>query len=243
MKISMEGNLGCLGSYSNFLKKFLENGFDFIQFNHNSIDISHKIILRHDIDYDVECAYQSALVEYELGIKSTYFFLLRSGFYNLLDENVYSLVLKIQDLGHEISLHFDPLLYKDEITGLIFEGKLFKEIFGKDVKIVSIHRPSEYYLSNDEPINGIEHTYQSKFTKNFKYFSDSTGIWRFGNPLYSDDFIKKNPMQVLIHPVWWFTKGNSNLEILKQIYTNKNNYLKEEFLKNNKLFNLIYEQI
>ena len=239
----MKDSLGCFGAYSNFLETFLNSGYTFVGFGNFLKDKSHQVILRHDIDYDLECAYKAALVEHRLGIKSTYFFLLRSGFYNLFEERAYSLVLEIQNLGHEVSLHFDPLLYEDAILGLDFEKKVFKEMFFIDVKIISIHRPSEFYLNHDGDINGVEHTYQSKFAKNLKYFSDSTGIWRFGNPLDSREYMNRESMQLLIHPVWWFTKGNSNLDVLKQIYSEIVNFIKEDFLKNNNLLSLIYEQI
>ena len=43
---------------------------------------NNVILLRHDIDYSIDKAFEMAKIESKLGIKSTYFVLLRSSFYN-----------------------------------------------------------------------------------------------------------------------------------------------------------------
>ena len=45
---------------------------------------SNTLFLRHDIDVSVEFAHKLAAVEFDMGIKSTYFFMFTSNMYNLI---------------------------------------------------------------------------------------------------------------------------------------------------------------
>ena len=94
------------------LTSALDVGYEFISFekakglmatspNHNS----GTCILRHDIDVNVNFALKMAQLEFDLGIRSTYFFMFRSPFYNLSSRYSQDCVEKIIDLGHEIALH------------------------------------------------------------------------------------------------------------------------------------------
>ena len=58
-------------------------------FFNEKIKNKFNIILRHDIDFDVDYALKMAKMENKLNIKSTYFFfLLKSNFYNILNPNI-----------------------------------------------------------------------------------------------------------------------------------------------------------
>jgi hypothetical protein len=215
-----ERGINCLGNYHEFLSTFQNNGYDFKFFNELESPFGN-LILRHDIDFDVELAYECAKIEYNLGIKSTYFFLLRSDFYNLFEIRTYELVKLIKELGHEISIHFDPTLYEDFNVGLSIERSFFNHLFNVDIKIISLHRPNDFFLKYNLPISGISHTYQDAYFKDVKYFADSTGTWRFGNPLNSDEFNKNKSIHLLIHPIWWMVEGGTNLDILKNHFKNR----------------------
>ena len=234
--------LNDLGSYAGFLGSFQEAGYKFIIFKDLSQD-SGRLILRHDIDFDTSLAYQCAVVEKTLGIKATYFFLLRSKFYNLYAPEDYENVRKIRELGHMISVHFDPVLYDDFHAGLRKEVGFFKQLFEADVQIISLHRPNAFFQDLDEPIFGIEHTYQRKYFKKAKYFSDSTGVWRRGHPLQSEEFARKKSLHVLIHPVWWMTHAATNKEKLKLYFAHRLNDLKKEFCANCIPFRDIHDQL
>ena len=60
-------------NYIKFIKKFKDSGYEFIFFN-EKIKSKFNIILRHDIDFDVDYALKMAKMENKLNIKSTYFF-------------------------------------------------------------------------------------------------------------------------------------------------------------------------
>lgn len=220
-----------LGSYKHFLERLLEKDYKFINFPEATGEAG-QIIMRHDIDFDTGMALQSAEIEAELGIKATYFFLLRSHFYNVFSSKDHNNIERIKALGHTISIHFDPTEYEDFADGLSKEIKVFNTLFDEHINIISLHRPNEFFLQYNEPIFGVEHTYQDKYFKNIKYFADSTGKWRFGNPFDSEEFNSRKPLHILIHPIWWFIDEANNHEKLKSFYKKCVQQLKEEFSQN-----------
>ena len=54
------------------------------------------------------------------------------------------------DLGHEIGIHFDSTLYNDPALGFELEMNLFKLLTGVDSKVISFHRPNNFYLDNND---------------------------------------------------------------------------------------------
>ena len=228
---SLKKMKNCFGKYKEFLLKFLDKGYEFKLFD--ELESSYgTLVLRHDIDFDVELAYECAKIENELGIKSTYFFLLRSEFYNLFEIRTFELVRLIKGLGHEISIHFDPTLYEDFNVGLSTESSFFNHLFNVNIKIISLHRPNDFFLKYNLPISGISHTYQDAFFKDVKYFADSTGIWRFGNPLNSEEFNSKKSIHLLIHPIWWMVDGETNYDVLKNHFKNEISKAKNKYEQN-----------
>lgn len=69
------------------------------------------VILRHDIDTDLAQAVRFAELEAQEGVRSTYFVLLRTNFYNPASSGNLEQLHRIQALGHEIGLHFDEKVY------------------------------------------------------------------------------------------------------------------------------------
>src|SRR4051812_6000720 len=73
-----------LKGYETLLKQAVDSGYQFCSFENIDVDNSGKICyLRHDIDADVTAALKLAEIENSLGIRATYFFMLRSPVYNL----------------------------------------------------------------------------------------------------------------------------------------------------------------
>ena len=76
-------------------------------------DTPNAIILRHDVDFDIEAAYRLAMIEAEYNIRSTFFFLTTCHTYNLLSLPNRIKLYEMVKLGFEIGLHFDPTIYSD----------------------------------------------------------------------------------------------------------------------------------
>jgi hypothetical protein len=224
-------------SYKRLLSTFLKKKYTSIFFNELNPKKDSQLILRHDIDLDINLALEMAKIENSLEMKSTYFFLARSESYNLISDHSIELLNKIKELGHRISIHFDLMQYKDVHSGLIQETELFKSYFEDEIDIISIHRPNEDFLSNPENFFNIKTSYEKKFTKeNISYFADSGGSFRFGNPIDSLDFRENKNIQLLTHPVWWTLDKGSVNECVESVLKNKNNNMRKHFQKNIKTF-------
>lgn len=80
----------------------------------NYKDNEKCVILRHDVDNDPEKALELAKYENAVGVKSTFFVLLTSPFYNVFSYETNKIIRKIASLGHDIGLHFDELNYTED---------------------------------------------------------------------------------------------------------------------------------
>ncbi len=217
--------------YSEFLKQLKKN-YKFVFFDEINFNEENQIILRHDIDFDVQLAKEIALIENSLKIKSTFFFLITSESYNIMNKDNFKDIVEIKKMGHQISLHFDPINYDDYEKGLLDEINYFENHFNTKVKIISLHRPNEFFLTQNKSIKNIEHTYLSKYFNDIKYFADSRGIWRYGNPIESEEFKNNKNLQILVHPIWWVVEGENWNETLKNYFKIKKEKLKNHYSKN-----------
>lgn len=228
MKFSYSG-------YSKLIDECRECGYSFIDFNSRD---KNGIILRHDIDFSIEKALKMAELEFELGVKSTYFVLLTSGFYNpFLYENVRKLK-KIKSLGHAIGLHFDEKNYKESIGNPIATEKNLKrellwlsDLLGENTNVYSYHRPSNEIIGAQINIANTVNTYSDFFFKKFKYVSDSRRNWR--EPV--DEIImskKYDKIQILTHP-FWYDNDEKSMEIVLREFIMKANYERYSCLQDN----------
>ncbi len=221
-----------IGNYKTLLETFIEQKYYFVDFSSIDMNKNSQVILRHDIDLDIDIALEIAKIENNLNIQSTYFFLLKNDSYNLLSKSSIDSVLKIKNLGHNISLHFDMKLYNNPKEGLKSELKIFNQTFDEKVNIISIHRPSKDFLDNPNNYFTVNNSYEDKINKNISYFADSGGSFKYGNPTKSEAFKKKNNIQLLIHPVWWINSDKSVKKTINNIINFKKNKLYEHFKKN-----------
>ena len=218
-----------LYNYLNLIKSFKNIGYHFRGFD-DEIQKNGDLLLRHDVDFDVSLALKLAEHESRIEVSSTYFFLIRSDSYNILSPQNFESIQQIKDLGHHISLHFDPLIYEDYLKGLENELDIFSKLFGFRPKVISIHRPNDDFL-NGVPL-GVAHTYERRFFKEIKYISDSGGKFKFGHPLDSEAFLRRESIHLLLHPIWWVTDQAGNIEKLKAHYQLRCRTLSDHFARN-----------
>jgi len=195
-----------LEHYRNILETALEAGYVFRGFHEPIYSSEGKsIYLRHDIDICLEEATEIARLEAVTGVRSTYFILINSPLYNLLDESSLMLLRNIQNKGHWIGLHIDTGLFPQQdnemIERYISNIANFYSSMIRLVPVVSFHRPGENLLGIN--FQKFVSTYSHQFFKDIKYVSDSRGMWREGCPCQ----ILKNrvypSLQMLVHPIWW----------------------------------------
>lgn len=174
-----------------------------------------KLILRHDIDVSPMRALRMARIEKSLGIFATYLVMTESSLYSLEDDNSRDILQKIVDMGHEIGLHVDPRTNGfDSIEAKIDSGcKELETISSLPVLAVSFHRPPKKYQEGPLMIGTRVNAYSEKLMK--WYLSDSTGCWRYGEPLPQLLRPDKPLLQLLVHPIWWGDEHMTGKERLK----------------------------
>ncbi|MBL7915295.1 MAG: hypothetical protein JNL49_09655 [Bacteroidia bacterium] len=182
--------------------------YNFSQFTESQI-ADGSILWRHDVDYSPQSALKLAEIESQEGIKSTFFVLFHSEFYNLLEKVNIDCFKNISKLGHEIGLHFDASFFNvQDITSLEkylnIESTFLGEILNEKIKAFSFHNPFEFELGcNENTYAGLINTYAKRFHKEIGYCSDSNGYWRhkrLEDVLTEGEF---RSLQVLTHPEWW----------------------------------------
>ena len=194
--------------YEHLITGLMDKGYVFSSYS--DWDRHDKcVILRHDIDYSVMKAERIAKIENDLGVTSTYFFLLTSDMYNVFSKSSVKTIENLILLGHDIGLHFDETTYPDaygneeRIRDLILkEAKILEEITGRPVSSVSMHRPSKEILDAGFERPGMINSYGKTFFESFKYVSDSRRRWR--EPV--DEIIESGEydrLHILTHPFWY----------------------------------------
>lgn len=220
-----------MNEYVELINKFLKKGYHWDFFS-DAPDKQGSLILRHDIDFDVKYAFEMSLVEDSLNVKATYFFLIHSNSYNLLETENIMMIKSMRDRGHKVSIHFDPTIYDSIEEGFQKEKDLFELIFDVKVEYVSIHKPSDYFLNNSNDICGVSHTYQPRYFDEIKYFADSQGLFKYGHPVESKEFEKNSTIQLLIHPIWWVAEGEDSISKLHHFLNYRISKFKEHMAFN-----------
>ena len=221
-------------NYEKMLLKFKED-YEFVSFSKIKFSnevFTKSILLRHDIDQSLSKAIPLAEIEARLNISSTYFLFLRSPFYNIFSQEAEEIIKKLIRYEHMIGLHFDFAKYSNislsEISYRIHsEIDFIQKFYNIRIDAVSFHRPLSLDFFKKLELSNYAHSYEPIFVNRFKYFSDSRGLWRFGNPFESEAYQKKENLQLLIHPLWW-NKTNitpkESIETFKKIYFEDFNY-------------------
>lgn len=169
-----------------------------------------KLLLRHDIDLDLDRALKMAYIENEFDISSTYMVMLNAPGYRLDDPSSRSILRRLVTMGHEVGLHFD-FDNEDErkrmpemgsiLPKLFLACKRLEDIVGLPVRSISFHRPLPQFLRGRLMVDGRVNAYAKELMG--WYLSDSKGNWREGEPLPKLLTPDKPLLQLLIHPIWW----------------------------------------
>ncbi len=172
-------------------------------------DDASFILWRHDVDFSMHAARNLARLEHEAGVRSTYYLLPHSEFYNLFEREVSDLVKEIISLGHDVGLHFDSHYYgisdaSQLAVHLTREKRWLEETFNCEIRSFSFHNTTDFTMSCEEwQYAGLINCYAQYFKKNVGYCSDSHGIWRFRRLHDVLTGREDARLQVLTHPEWW----------------------------------------
>jgi hypothetical protein len=168
------------------------------------------VLWRHDVDYSVHRAVALARVEAELGARATYFFLLHSDLYNVLEPAVHARAHEIAAMGHWIGLHFDAGFYADRSSTRLaerarWEARLLADVVDAPVQAVSLHNPSVSGTEgfDADELGGLVHAAGRSVRERYVYVSDSNGYWRFERLPEVLEAAAHERLHVLTHPEWW----------------------------------------
>ena len=193
-------------------------------------------VIRHDVEFSVDRAYELALLEHSLGIKTSYMFQIRNNCYNTFSNKNLKKIKSIVSMGHKIGLHAhmdmlkDINLLKDYIINDI---NILSLITGINIDRFSFHRPKKEYLKLNLKIDKIINTYDKKyfhFSEKLDklrviYLADSQHKWSYGHPL-NINLTSINKLQLNTHPYSWTNKGFDNKQNFITLLSEKNDELK-----------------
>lgn len=189
-----------------FLSVVCKKGYTFSNY-HNWREEKRTIILRHDVDMNIEAAYEMALLEKSKNVQSTYFILVNTDMYNIHSSKNRKLMKKILECGCEIGLHFDEKPYQEldkiQIENTIrMEKEILENVIEEPIRCVSWHRPSQMILEQGVQIEGLINSYDKEYFNSMKYVSDSRRNWREDvcDLVESETYAR---MHILTHPVWY----------------------------------------
>ncbi len=175
---------------------------------------------RHDVDISLKKAVEMAEFESKNGIKSTYYILLSSPYYNALEAENLQRIRTLRELGMGIGLHYDNSIKVQDANQCCSEiiiqlGMLQHHIGELEEKSVTFHKPFRGADINGETVNllNLSNIYSPNFDRRFKYISDSGHNWR-ENPY---DIINTNNMvHINTHPEWY---NNEEMDMEDCIYS------------------------
>lgn len=196
-------------------------------------------LLRHDVDLSPEAAVEMATLEADLGVSSTYFFLVTSRLYNVRERETRERIRQIERLGHDVGIHFSTHQYwpmdsppsERAIADRIREEQAVLEGVVDDLSpVVSFHIPPNWVL--ERSFDAFPSAYQPSLLADIRYVADSNGRWREDPPL-SDD--RPENLQIVAHPgLWRAEPGTFEDRVVRAITDacrSSREQAKEEFLE------------
>lgn len=167
-------------------------------------------LLRHDVDVCMDYALDMARLEHALGVRATYFVMLRSPMYNLMTAHNLRVLRELTQLQHEVGLHFDANdLHPDEtaLDRLQIDVAALDRLLPQPISAFSFHQPTAEIIAERLESAGLINTYHPGHLQGYQYFSDSNRIWRNINP-FDVAASGHDHVHLLTHPVWWFAGGS-----------------------------------
>lgn len=223
-KISKDFNVESYKKYLILAKKYKYNFISFLKFEKKKNRKNKSIILRHDVDIDLNLAEKFAQIENKLNIKSTFFVMTNNNLYNLFSKNSKKIIKKILSYGHHIGLHHDISFYQNNNSKIIKKNidkeiKFFNDVYSYKIRYVSFHKPEKFLLKKRIMNKNFISVYNKEFifSKNIRYISDSGAFWKEEalNKILKNN--QKKTIHLLIHPELWFF---SNKKILNDRISN-----------------------
>ena len=181
----------------------------------------NAILLRHDIDIDIEAADRLSRIEERTGIRSTFFVCISNHHYNPATAGNRRILKNIVSRGCEIGLHFDPMAYKNDPEEHLpsharTESEFLETLCGCEVRSISLHNPS---IHKKFPLfEGFQNAYDPVLFRDEGYLSDSCMDFRGKDPYTFIEGARDRPLQVVLHPIHFTQDGDGYVEIFRRYH-------------------------
>ena len=204
-------------AYEILISLIRQNGYSFVGYGSRE---KQFVIMRHDVDFDLEKAAEFSSFERQLDIKATYMILVSTNFYNVFSADGSRNLQKILENGHGIGLHFDESKYQISNNSqreeyILNEINLLEQAAKQRITVISMHRPGKNILKEDFHIPGIENSYASEYFTRIKYISDSRHSWKEDVERIIQEK-ECDRLQILTHPFWYQEREQSARETIEQ---------------------------
>jgi hypothetical protein len=193
----------------------------------DSIEGDRVVFMRHNVDPSLNAAKTMAEVDKTCGINSTFYFMIRSNFYNLFSPEARRVIKDISNSGHQLGIHFvcdsneGEEFYAFRLEAQIQnESSMASHYYGDTFrKTVSFHNPPRevFGLKLVNFVNAYENTY----FKEIKYLSESNQRWREGDLYWIISEGHYNKLQILTHPALWVFSGDSLTATMESFLTSE----------------------
>ena len=166
-----------------------------------------NVELRHDVDLSLISAYNMALIENEMGVKSIYYVRFDCDYYNAISIESIRIINLMKLMGHKIGMHVDSSIISDNESLLVY------------LEAMDVLEPCKsftFHINSDKTKKFTKKKYGKFVNKSLvdKYISDSRGEFDESKL----DWIKENDnFTLLIHPEWWMHNGTKKEKIAKAI--------------------------
>lgn len=207
--------------YEKLIETITDAGWGFADFQDALQSQSQLVVMRHDIDAEL-CLLKSFLdIERKHFVKSTYFVMLESPFYNVYSPEGRRALSSVVADGHSLGLHFFGEIHKSLNTfELVQEIKSqlarLSDLAATPVSAFSFHQPTAEMIASAIEIPGVINTYHPIVMHRLRYLTDTNMQWKPTPPehILSDVSL---PIQMLIHPLWWIAVGQDALQKWKHV--------------------------
>lgn len=135
-------------------------------------------LLRHDVDYVPAAALRLAELEAARGLSATFFLLMNTFHYNLLDPEHAGLARRLASLGHEVGLHYDVRFFRafpeEEWPALLEEqARMLGHLAGTPVVSIAMHQPGTVGADPFRARTRFLNAYDDRTFREMPYYSDS----------------------------------------------------------------------
>lgn len=161
------------------------------------------VALQHDVDLRLDWAVNVARAEHEANIRSCFYVQVGCPHYDIMSADGVAALREIQDLGHNLGLHFDPRRYEAVgdriIIGVRRDLDILQSLVGRAVTVCA-HKPLRSRFDT-----GLSRPAWMRFPggPGERYVSDSARGFRNSAVPVLEEPDRYPKIRLNTHPCWW----------------------------------------